>query len=138
MHKLFAGYRQFYVVDLGKSPPAPEDWTDEDIAIRAKVADGIVALCPQNDITAHVQFHMGLGPNEDDMAQFIVLCPLTIIDGPVALVGWPDIVAESHNVEPADYTVEFRGYELDTENEFYQVWVYPGRVTDIKKKKDIA
>ena len=37
--ELFADCHQFYLFDREANPPAPEDWTDTDIACRAKVAE---------------------------------------------------------------------------------------------------
>ena len=43
--EVFADYKQFYVQDAGIDPPAPEDWTDDDIANRSKVAENVVVVC---------------------------------------------------------------------------------------------
>lgn len=53
--KLFADYHQFYVWDGGKDRVAPEDWTDEDVARRAKVAEHVFVVCPVRDATVPVR-----------------------------------------------------------------------------------
>jgi hypothetical protein len=44
--RLFADFYQFYLMDGGIAPDAPEDWTEEDYSNRAKVADNVVVIAP--------------------------------------------------------------------------------------------
>lgn len=52
---VFADYHQFYVQDGGINPPAPEGWTDEDIANRCKVAENVVVVCPLRNMAVPVE-----------------------------------------------------------------------------------
>lgn len=52
---VFADYHQFYVQDGDINPLAPEDWTDEDVARRGKVADNVVVICPLRNMTVRVE-----------------------------------------------------------------------------------
>jgi hypothetical protein len=51
---VFADYHQFYIQDGEIFPDAPVDWTDEDVANRAKVEDNIVVVCPVRNMDVPV------------------------------------------------------------------------------------
>jgi hypothetical protein len=52
---VFADYNQFYVQDGDINPPAPEDWSDEDVARRAKAADNVFVVCPIRNMSVPVE-----------------------------------------------------------------------------------
>lgn len=53
--EIFADYHQFYVWDGGVNPQAPEDWTDEDVTKRAKMAEHVFVVCPVRNMTVPVR-----------------------------------------------------------------------------------
>jgi hypothetical protein len=53
--EVFADYHQFYLWDGGVDPQAPEDWSDEDVANRAKVAEHVFVVCPLRNTTVPVR-----------------------------------------------------------------------------------
>lgn len=56
--EVFADYHQFYVWDGGVEPLAPEDWSDEDVTNRAKVAENVFVVCPVRDMTVPVRISL--------------------------------------------------------------------------------
>jgi hypothetical protein len=44
--EVFADYHQFYVWDGGVGASAPEDWSEEDLANRAKMGEHVLVVCP--------------------------------------------------------------------------------------------
>jgi len=77
---VFADYHQFYVWDPETSGRrAPEDWSEKDVADRAKVAPGVVVICPVRDMQVPVE--VGIWDSEPqvifDASQHVVEAPLT-------------------------------------------------------------
>lgn len=67
--EVFADYHQFYVQDGVVNPPAPEDWTDADVAHRAKAATNLVVVCPVRNMTVPVQVELhDVAPELQDKA----------------------------------------------------------------------
>ncbi|MEH0168482.1 hypothetical protein [Roseateles microcysteis] len=56
--EVFADYNQFYVQDGGINPSAQEDWTDEDVARRAKVAENVFVVCPVRNMSVPVEISL--------------------------------------------------------------------------------
>lgn len=53
--RLFADYRQFYVWDpIASNREAPEEWDEEDVRRRIKVAAHVVVVCPERDMEVPV------------------------------------------------------------------------------------
>ena len=134
--QVFADYHQFYLQDGGVNPPAPEDWTDDDVANRVKVAQNVVVVCPIRDMEVPVEIelhncHPGeLGSEWDH----IVHCFLALPTGHLQLhecTGGP--VLDWH-IEPGDYEVLVLLGGLATLSDdglsgqdHYKVQVWPGR-----------
>src|SRR5215471_5201358 len=59
--EVFADYFQFYVWDAGVSPLAPEDYTDEDVRRRVKVAPNVVVVLPVRNMTVPVEVELHAG-----------------------------------------------------------------------------
>jgi hypothetical protein len=53
--EVFADYHQFYVWDAGVGPSAPEDYTDDDVRRRVKVAPNVVVVQPVRNMTVPVE-----------------------------------------------------------------------------------
>ncbi len=81
--EVFADYYQFYVQDGQVNPPAPEDWTDSDVAHRAKAAQNVVALCPVRNMTVpvEVELHASEPDFNAEEADHLVRCSLALPTG---------------------------------------------------------
>ena len=118
-------YRQFYVADAGLSPPAPEIWTDEDVAQRFNAEKHVIAFCPEGDISARII----VVPPKSRIAKqresdFEVSANLRIDSGKLGVFEWPWELLEEFDVTPGDYQVWFRGYDIEAaeaENDYYVV-----------------
>ncbi len=133
---IFADYHQFYVWDPKKSGrKALEDWSDQDVANRAKIAPSVVVICPVRNMTVPVE--VGIWESEPHMIfdawQHVVVAPLAT-DGMIEI---HECTGGSHacfTVEPGDYTVRalYRGLDTLSEDgldgkDFYeiQIWKSP-------------
>lgn len=52
--KVFADYHQFYLFDRTVNPPAPVDYSEDDVRRRVKVGDHIVVIQPERNTTVDV------------------------------------------------------------------------------------
>ena len=68
--QVFADYNQFYVWDAGKNPVAPEAWSEEDIASRAKVAEHVLVVCPIRNMTVPVRITLLLEEPAFDLSSY--------------------------------------------------------------------
>ena len=98
--EVFADYHQFYLQDGRVSPPAPEVWTDADIARRAKVAPNIVVICPVRDmaVPVEVELHDAEPPFDTRAADHIVECSLAL--PPLAAQARPCRLHKEHRRRP--------------------------------------
>ena len=64
--RVFADYRQFYLRDPATDPPAPTDYTDEDVRRRLKVAPELVVVQPARNTAAAGNFFSAPGPTRID------------------------------------------------------------------------
>jgi len=133
---IFADYRQFYVWDPeGSGRQVPVDWSAQDVANRAKIAPGVVVICPVRDMTVPVE--VGIWDSEP---QVIYGAWQHIVEAPLATSGSIEIhecTGGAHacfRVERGDYTVRalYRGLDKLSEDglkgkDFYeiQVWKAP-------------
>ncbi|MHA3774783.1 hypothetical protein ACXR0O_24945 [Verrucomicrobiota bacterium sgz303538] len=133
---IFADYNQFYVWDpntAGYFPPT--DWSEEDVANRAKPAPGIVVICPVRNMNVPVE--VGIW---DSAPQAIFSHWQHVIEAPLSTTGRIEIDQCTGNpqagftVEPGDYTVRalFRGLDTLSDDglggkDFYavQIWRSP-------------
>jgi len=135
--EVYSGYRQFYVWDNSIKPMVPEDWTEEDMELRIKIAPHIVIPCPDNEITAKIEIEFGT--NELDFIQnnydHFVVAPLEIISNEIAVVGWPDEIKAIYKVNPGNYSIYFAGYNLiktETNEDYYRVFIKEIKSNEIK------
>ena len=68
--QVFADYNQFYVWDAGKNPVAPEAWSEEDIASRAKVVEHVLVVCPVRNTTVPVRITLLLEEPQLDLSSY--------------------------------------------------------------------
>ena len=124
--KVFSGYQQFYVADVGLDPKAPEVWTDEHIAQRHHTQRHITALCPAGDISARI-ISCGLGenvPEESNKSDFEIRTHIEVLSGKIGIFGWPWELQDQYEVAPGMYDIVFKGYQTDRVEEkedFYVV-----------------
>jgi hypothetical protein len=80
---VFADYHQFYIQDGGIFPDAPVDWTDEDVASRAKVEDNIVVVCPVRNMDVPVTIEVADNEPSFALADYdhVVRCSLALPTG---------------------------------------------------------
>ena len=138
---IFADYHQFYVWDPKKSARhAPEDWSNQDVINRAKVAPGVVVICPIRDMAVPVE--IGIWDSEP---QVIFGAWQHVIEAPLATTGLIEIhecTGGSHayfSVEPGDYTVRglYRGLDTLSEDglegkDFYEIQIWRSPCPDLR------
>ena len=134
--EIFADYHQFYVWDPQVSKQqAPEQWSDQDIANRAKVAPGVVVICPVRDMKVPVEVSIW-----DSEPQVIFGAWQHVVEAPLATSGLIEIhectggSLAQFSVDPGDYTVRALYRGLDTlsddglegkDNYHIQIWRSP-------------
>jgi len=124
--KVFSGYRQFYVADIGLNPLAPVAWTDKHLRDRHNTLKNITALCPEGDITAQI-ISCGLGesaPEESNESDFEVRTRIEVPSGKIGVFGWPWELQDGYKVAPGSYDIVFKGYQthkVDAKEDFYVV-----------------
>jgi hypothetical protein len=118
-------YKQFYVADLALNPPAPEEWTDEDVARRYNSEENIVALCPEGDVTARiVVVPPGSTYDSEALSDFEVSAQVSIESGKLGVLEWPWELVQEFDVVPGKYQITYRGYDThlaQTEGDYYVV-----------------
>ena len=137
--RVFADYYQFYAWDPQESRrQAPEHWSDQDVADRAKVVPGVVVICPVRNMEVPVE--VGIWDSEP---QVVFDAWQHVIEAPLATAGQIEIhectggSLACFTVEPGDYTVRalYRGLDTLSEDglegkDFYEVQIWRGRRTD--------
>jgi hypothetical protein len=68
--EVFADYHQFYVWDGGTEPKAPEDWSDEDVRNRAKMAEHVFVVCPLRNMTVPVRVTLAEAEPAVDLTRY--------------------------------------------------------------------
>jgi len=141
---IFADYYQFYVWDPKISKlKAPEDWTDKDVANRAKAAPGVVVICPVRNTTVPVD--VGIWRSEPEVAfdawQHIIEAPLSTT-GSIQVHECTGGPAACFSVEPGEYTVRalFRGLDTLSEDglegkDFYEIQIWKSQCFDLRVVK---
>lgn len=134
--RIFADFFQFYVWDpVTSGQNAPEEWTDQDVADRAKVASGVVVICPIRNMTVPVEVGIWDSSPEVNLAlwQHVVEAPLTTT-GRIEVEECIGPTQAGFTVEPGDYTVRalYRGLDTLSDDglegeDFYeiQIWKSP-------------
>jgi len=131
--RVFADYHQFYVWDPETSGrQAPEDWSEKDIADRAKVASGVVVICPVRNMEVPVE--VGIWDSAPqvifDAWQHVVEAPLTTT-GRIEIDECTGKPQACFNVGSGDYTVRalYRGLDKLSEDgldgeDFYEIQIW--------------
>jgi len=134
---VFADYFQFYIWDpISSSRQAPEDWTDDDVANRAKAVPGVVVVCPVRSMTVPVEFE--IWSDEPDVIfdewQHVVVAPLHT-KGTVEIHECTGGSLATFAVSPGDYVVRALFKALNTlsedgldGNDSYRVQMWPSQV----------
>jgi hypothetical protein len=130
---VFADYHQFYVWDPGTSNRhAPENWTAQDISNRAKIAPGVVVICPVRNMTVPVE--VGIWDSEPlaifNAWQHVIEAPLAT-NGIIEIEGCTDGTHARFTVKPGNYTVRglYRGLDTLSEDglkgkDFYEIQIW--------------
>lgn len=133
--EVFADYQQFYVQDGGVNPPAPEDWTDEDVANRVKVAQNVAVVCPVRNMSVPVEIELH-DSHPDEPAEgwdHVVHCSVAVPTGHLQVhecTGGPVL---DWRIKPGEYEllVLFGGLATISDDgldgqDHYKVLVWPG------------
>jgi len=143
--ELFADNLQFYLCDQAKAPPAPEEYTDEDIQRRLKAAPHIVVVQPVRNMTVPVQLEVcgadpGLDPSDSD---HIAECSLDLPSGRLQVLECTGKVVQKIELAPGSFRVRVRFSGLNTlsrdgvdGNDRYRITMWPAApaaVTVIKQ-----
>lgn len=131
--RVFADYHQFYVWGADTCDRhAPEDWSDQDVADRAKAASGVVVICPVRSMEVPVE--AGIWDSEPqvifDQWQHVIEAPLRTT-GRIEVDECTGEPQAGFAVEPGDYTVRalYRGLDSLSEDglegeDFYEVQIW--------------
>lgn len=133
--EVFADYYQFYVQDGQLNPPAPEDWTDADIAHRVKAAPNVVVICPVRNMTVAVEVELHTSEPHFDASEVdhVVACSLAVPTGHLQVhecTGGPVL---NWQIDPGHYQLLALFYRLGTVSadgldgdDRYRVLLWPG------------
>ncbi len=145
--RVFADYHQFYVWDPALSQrSAPEDWSDADIANRAKVARGVVVICPVRNKEVPVDVEIWDAEPAVDLEawQHAVLAPLATM-GEIELHECTGGVLANTQVAPGDYSVRalYRGLDSLSEdgldgNDYYLIQIWKSAPHDLRVLRNWA
>lgn len=105
--EVFADYHQLYIQDGVASPHAPENWTDADVANRAKVAASVVVVCPVRNMTVPVQVELhDVAPQlQNSKAGHLVECSLALPSGHLQVPECTGGAVLNWQLEPGQYEV---------------------------------
>lgn len=142
---VFADYHQFYVWDPELSGSnAPEEWTEQDVANRAKIDTGIVVICPVRNMNVPVEISIWTAEPMIHLAewQHVVLCPLTVSSGTMQIHECTGEALAEFTVASGDYTVRclFGGLDTLSKNglegrDRYWVQIWPAVSKELKVLK---
>jgi hypothetical protein len=133
--QVFADYHQFYIQDGGINPPAPEDWTEEDIANRCKAENNVVVVCPLRNMTVAVavELHDSEPKAEKDLSDHVVECSLDLPTGHLQVHECTGGTVMDWRVPAGSYHVRlsFAGLKSISENglegdDSYKIELWPG------------
>jgi hypothetical protein len=117
--RIFADYHQFYVWGAESSQRhVPEEWTDQDVAHRAKIAPGVVIICPVRnmEVPVSVGIREGEPPLILDQWQHVIEAPLSV-NGRIEIDECTGEPQAGFTVPPGEYTVRALYRGLDTLSE---------------------
>lgn len=133
--EVFADFHQFYVQDGEVSPDAPVDWTDADVAHRAKVEENVVVVCPLRNMTVSVDLELHDSPPQlpGDFADHAVECSLALPSGRLQIRECAGDPVLNWQVEPGHYQVAVLYSQLNSLSvdgldgaDRYTVMLWPG------------
>ena len=133
--QVLADYHQFHVQDGGINPPAPEDWSDEDVRNRGKVAANVVVVCPLRNMRVRVRVSLlGSCPETDlEKVDHAFRASVSIPTGNLQVLECMGTEALNWSVAPGTYQLLalFTGHEtIDTTglegSDAYEVLLWPG------------
>lgn len=133
--EVFADYHQLYVQDGTVNVPAPEDWTDADVANRAKAAANVVVVCPVRNMTVPVQVELhDVAPElQSSKADHLVECSLALPSGHLQVHECTGGAVRNWQLEPGEYEVAVLYSRLDSVSadgldgdDHYQVLLWRG------------
>jgi len=137
----FADYHQFYVWDPdGGRQQAPEHWSDQDVADRAKAVPGVVVICPIRNMTVAVE--VGIWDSEPQVVfnawQHAIEAPLNT-SGRIEIHECTGGPQACFTAEPGDYTVRalYRGLDTLSEDglegkDFYEIQIWKSRCASLR------
>lgn len=143
--EVFADYFQFYVQDGGVNPPAPEDWTDADVARRAKAAASVVVVCPVRNmpVPVQVELHDAALELHTSAVDHVVECSLALPSGHLQIhecTGGPVL---NWHLEPGQYEVAVLysclgslSYDGLDGDDYYQVLLWRGAERPLRVLKE--
>lgn len=142
--EVFADYHQFYVWDGGLDPQAPEDWSDEDVRNRAKVAERVLVVCPLRNTTVPVRITLMDAEPALDLERYdhVVQASLALPTGHLQVHECTGGEVLAWKVKPGSYRVLalFSGLGTLSSNglegqDAYQVVLWPGPAVPLKVLK---
>lgn len=134
--QVFADYHQFYVQDGGVDPPAPDEWTGEDVARRAKVAQNVVVVCPLRNMAVSVEIQVhGQEPSiQWSRWDHAVVCELSLPTGQLQVHECTGGELLKWSIQPGMYRVAllYAGLASISEDglkgdDHYHVLLWPGQ-----------
>jgi hypothetical protein len=142
--EVFADYHQFYLWDGGVGPQAPEDWSDNDVANRAKVAEHVFVVCPLRNMVVPVRVILQNAEPAVDLNRYdhVVHASVALPTGQLQIHECTGGEALAWKVEPGTYQVLalFSGLgTLTTDGldgqDTYQLVLWPGSAVALKVLK---
>lgn len=143
--EVFADYHQFYVQDGGVNPPAPEDWTDADVARRAKAGANVVVVCPVRNmpVPVRVGLHDAAPKLEISAVDHVVECSLALPSGHLQIHESTGGAVLNWQLEPGQYEVAVLYSNLDSlsddgldGDDHYQVLLWRGAERPLRVLKE--
>ena len=138
---VFADYHQFYVWDPeGSGREAPIDWSENDVADRAKIGPGVVVVCPVRSMLVPVEIGIW-----DSAPEIIFDDWQRVVEAPLATFGSIEIhectgsALASFTIQPGDYIVRalYRGLDKLSEDglegeDFYEIQIWKGQCSKLR------
>jgi len=141
--EIMADYFQFYLWDSVERL-APEEWTETDVQNRAKIADGVVVVCPIRNMPVPVEISIWDSEPHYLIAewQHIVEAPLLLRKDLLEIHECTGGTLAHFTIPAGDYAVRalFRGLDTLSEDglkgkDFYEVQVWPQKLEALRVLK---
>lgn len=124
-----------YLVDKQMAPSIPEHWTNEDVAVRAKVADYLIIMCPVRNMIVPVTVEVHEIEPSEDLSRWdhVVKCSIELPSGQVLVDECTGDAVARVQVGPGCYQARLLYGGLDTlspdgfeGNDCYKITLWPG------------